>query len=235
MRGFVGVVGLLFALVLTMGACGGGGGEPASSPEPESSKSKTANSGRTLPEGGALSAGKYRTEKFTPAFSFEVGKGWSTGGPEFEDIVFLAWGEDYSLGFANPQKVFDPKKPLEEKEMPAPDTVDGWVAWHKESPYLKVTDVDPASVGGATGKRFDLTVASAPRKSTEICGDPCVPAFPVGPAAVDFFLGYEEQDLVLKVGDEIVLISTAAPEGELEQFLPEAQRVLDTVEWEAMS
>jgi hypothetical protein len=235
MRRFVSVLGLLFALVLTTSACGGGNGESASSPEPESSKSETANSVRKLPEGGALSAGKYRTEKFTPAFSFEVGKGWSTGGPEFEDVVFLTWGEDYSLGFANPQKVFDPEKPLEQKEMPAPDTVDGWVAWHKESPHLKVTDVEPASVGGATGKRFDLAVASAPRKSTELCGDPCVPGFPVGPIAVDFFLGYEEQDLVLKVGDEIVLISAAAPEGDLEEFLPKAQKVLDSVEWENVS
>jgi hypothetical protein len=235
MRRFFGVVGLFFALVLITGACGGGGGESASSPESESSKSETANSGRTLPEGGALSAGKYRTEKFTPAFSFEVGKGWSAGGPEFEDVVFLARGKDYSLGFANPQKVFAPEKPLEEKEIPAPDTVDGWIAWHKESPYLKVTDVEPATVGGATGKRFDLAVASAPRESTEICGDPCVPAFPVGLGPVDFFLGYEEQDLVLKVGDETVLISTSAPEGELEEFLPEAQEVLDTVEWESTS
>ena len=230
MRRFVGVLALLFALVLTMGACGGGGEKPASSPKPESSKSKTAFSGRKLPEGGALAAGKYRTEKFTPAFSFEVGKGWSAGGPELEEAVLLARGEDNFLGFASPQKVFDPKKPLEEKEMPAPDTVDGWVAWHKESPYLKVTDVEPASVGGATGKRFDLAVASAPRKSTEICGAPCVPAFPIGPAAVDFFLGYEEQDLVLEVGDEIVLISTAAPEGDLEECLRKPQRVLDTVE-----
>lgn len=235
MRRFVGVLGLLFALVLATGACGGGNRESASSPEPESSESKTADSARKLPEGGTLSAGKYRTEKFKPAFSFEIGKGWSIPGPEFEDVVFFAWEEDYSLGFAKPQKVFDPEKPLEQKEMPAPDTVDGWVAWHKESLYLKVTNVEPAPVDGATGKRFDLAVASAPRKSTDLCGDPCVPGFPVGPLTVDFFLGYEEQDLVLEVGDEIVVVSAAAPEGELEEFLPKAQSVLDTVQWENVS
>jgi len=235
MRRFVGVVSVLFAFGLTTGACGGGSGESASSPQPESSKSKTANSVRTLPKEGALAAGKYRPEKFTPAFSFEVGKGWSAGGLELKDAMFLAWGEDHFLGFASPQKVFGPEKPLEQKEIPAPDTVDGWVAWHQESQYLKVTDVESASVGGASGKRFHLAVASAPKESTKICGELCVPGFPVGLTEIDFFLGYEEQDLMLKVGDEIVIVSATAPEGKLEEFLPEVQRVLDTMEWESLS
>jgi hypothetical protein len=81
----------------------------------------------------------------------------------------------------------DARKPVEEREIPAPDTVDGWVAWHRESPYLEVSDTQPASIGG---------------------------------------------DHVLEVGDEIVLVSVAAPTGELEGFLPKAQAVLDTVEWQ---
>jgi hypothetical protein len=126
----------------------------------------------------------------------------------------------------------DAREPVEEKEISAPDTVDGWVAWHRESPYLEVSDTQPASIGGATGVRFDLTATSAPKEATDLCGDPYVPGYPVGPTAVDFYLGTEEQDHVLEVGDEIVLVSVTAPTGELEGFLPKAQAVLDTVEWQ---
>ena len=101
-----------------------------------------------------------------------------------------------------------------------------------EAGVYRTDEFEPASIGGATGVRFDLAATSAPKEATDLCGIPCVPGYPVGPTAVDFFLGTEEQDLVLEVGDEIVLVSVTAPTGELEGFLPKVQEVLDTVEWQ---
>ena len=237
MKRVVGATGLLFAIVLTVGACGGGGGDQSPSAEKEPSTTDTAGSPRTLPEVGDLAAGEYRTEKFEPAFSFEVGTGWSMGGPEFEEALFIAQGEDGFLTFSNPKKVFDAKNPVEQREIPAPDTVEGWVAWHQKNPYLEVSDIErgSASVDGATGTSFHLEAASAPEKATEICGVPCVPGFPVGSTAYDFFLSDEERDMVLEVGEDVVIISVAAPKGRLDEFRPEAQKVLNTVEWKDSS
>ena len=225
------VFGAVFAVVATVGACANGSGEQADAPAREESTTEVASSPRTLPEQGPLDAGEYRTKNFEPAFTFEVGEGWVAGGPELDGAIFLIRVGERALIFASPEKVFDPKEPAEEREIPAPDTIEGWVDWHQENRYLDVSGTEPATIGGASGRRFHLEVASAPNKATEICGAPCVPGYPVGPTAMDYFIGYEEQDSVLDVGGETVIISVTAPKGNLGKFLPQAQKVLDTVEW----
>ncbi len=83
--------------------------------------------------------------------------------------------------------------------------------------------------------RFDLEVISAPKNYPKGCGGPCVPAFPLGPTEIDFFLGDQEEDYVLEVGGEAVTVTISAPPDELEDFRSEARKVLDTVEWKAES
>ena len=64
---------LLVAFVFALSACGGGGGAAGGGAEVEEEQAKT----RTLPGYGDLRPGKYTTDDFEPAFSFEVvGKGW---------------------------------------------------------------------------------------------------------------------------------------------------------------
>jgi hypothetical protein len=191
----------------------------------------------TLPEqGGPLPAGEYETEVFEPAFSFRVGEGWDVPFPDLPDVVVLGVEGTQgasSVGFSTPKEVFDPSKPAEQVAVPAPETVDGWVAWFREHPSLDTGDPVPASVGGVEGTRFDMVVSSAPEDYPEACGEPCVPGYPVSdPAtAFDFFPGDKERIVILEVGGEPVLVNAAAPEDEFEAFLPEAQQVLDTVEW----
>ena len=235
MRRVAGTAGLLFAVVLTMIACGGGAGDQPAAPETEASTTGAAAAPNTLPEQGPLPAGEYRTETFEPAFSFEVGEGWEVAGPEAQDILGITQGGDSFLGFARPEEVFDPKNPAEREEAPAPETVDGWVAWYKENPYLEASETEPATVGGANGVRLDATVTSAPQDYPQECGAPCVPAFPTSGPEIDFYLGDREEDFVLEVGGEPVLVSITAPEDEFDEFLPKAQEVLDTVEWETES
>jgi hypothetical protein len=58
---------------------------------------------RPLPdESRKLDPGIYRSEEFEPAFSFEVGEGWSVSAPEaYDDLRITQGHEDGGLGFAN--------------------------------------------------------------------------------------------------------------------------------------
>ncbi len=138
-----------------------------------------------------------------------------------------------SVGFDTPKEVFNPSKPAEAVAVPAPETADGWVAWLREHPYLDAGEPSPASVGGVEGTRLDTVLSTVPEDYPEGCGEPCVPAWRVSdPAtAFDFYPGEKVRITVLEIEGEPVLVAAAAPEEEFEGFLPEAQEVLDTVEW----
>ena len=120
--------------------------------------------------------------------------------------------------------------------VPAPDTVDGWVSWLREHPSLDAGEPSPASVGGVSGTQLDVTVPSVPKDYPEACPAPCVPGWPVsGPAtAFDFLAGRKVRIAVVDVEGDIVIVSAEAAENEFEGFLPEAQQVLDTVEWRTL-
>ena len=73
---------LVLALVV---GCGGGGGQPPQGEE----EAKV----RGVPEYGDLRPGKYETDEFEPAFSFEVvGEGWLIGGAEEPGILDMRQG-----------------------------------------------------------------------------------------------------------------------------------------------
>jgi hypothetical protein len=195
-----------------------------------------AEAAGTLPDQGPLPAGEYETEVFEPAFSFRVGEGWDVPFPDLPDVVVLGVEGTQgasSVGFATPEEVFDPSKPAEQVAVPAPETADGWVAWLQEHPSLDAEEPVSTSVGGVEGTQLDVAVASVPEDYPEVCGEPCVPGWRVSdPAtAFDFFPGEKGRIAVLEVEGEPVLVTTSAPEEEFEGFLPEAQEVLDTVEW----
>ncbi len=243
----VAVLSLLFALFLTIGACGGDDEDQSASSgttktaenTETTGKTATPNTGKTLPEqqGQTLSPGKYVTDEFQPGFSFQLGEGWKSVGPEIpENVAIEGEGDSPSiLGFSNPRQVFDSKKPAEQKEVPAPDTVDGWVAWYQQNPYLDVSDPKPVSISSATGVSLSTRVTSTPENYPQDCVDPCVPGFPLGNSAADFYLGDSYKTFVVEAGGETVIVSVAAPAEEFEKFLSKAQEVLDTVEWKATS
>ena len=80
--------------------------------------------------------------------------------------------------------------------------------------------------------RLDAVVASVP--PTE-CGGNCLGLFTVSDRAYEWVV-FEEEKLrfiVLEnVGGERVTIGVEAPAEEFEEFLPKAQGVLKTVQWE---
>jgi hypothetical protein len=204
---------LVTLVVLAMSACGGGG-----------SAQEEANNPRHLPENNAtLRPGEYRSQEFEPSLSFRVGKGWEYVAPELSDKLAISQGGgggDPLLIFRNLQKVF---KPGTDTAVKAPKDMVGWFQHH---PYLKTTKPEPVSVGGLKGEQLDWIVAEdAPYAQVDTF------KYSDGTGA-GAGKGFKYRAIVLEnVKGEQVTIGIGSKAGEFDEFLPEAQKVLDTVKW----
>jgi hypothetical protein len=214
---------LVTLALLALSACGGGQ-EEADKPRP-------------LPEGPkALRPGEYRSEEFKPSLSFRIGKGWEVSELQqkpYFDILHDYQGGDYfvAISFNNPpQKVSDPRHP--NKLVPAPED---WGSWFQEHPYLKTSKPQPTSVGGVEGWRLDTKVSSLPDDYySEDCLGYGVPLWPLlGGHHWCADEGYTTRTIVLKsIKGETVIIDAWSSSGKFKKVLPEAKKVLNTVEWE---
>jgi hypothetical protein len=208
-------LGLLVTLViLALSACSGGG----------SSAQEEANKARPLPENNVtLRPGEYRSEEFKPSLSFRVGKGWTNVGPQLPDKLSISiggGGGDPLLIFRNLQEVL---KPGTDTAVKAPKDMVGWFQHH---PYLQTTKPEPVMVGGVKGQQFDWVVAEdSPYKT--------VNTFRYSDGFdVSARKGFEYRAIVLEdVKGETVTIGVGSPASEFDEFVPEAQKVLDTVKW----
>ncbi len=76
--------------------------------------------------------------------------------------------------------------------------------------------------------RIDYTVSSIPKGRTDL------PQWTQeGGVEISDTNGARSRDIILKVGDEMVLIGISAGEDNVDELLPKAQKVLDTVNWGA--
>ena len=230
MRGRLSVLLMAAFLLLAASACGGGGGDQGEGGGGEQAKQEQAKP-RKLPEYGDLPPGKYVTDEFEPAFSFGVlGEGWVVGGAEARVTLDMRLGvEGPEISFVNEQKVFDPSKPSDLIAVPAPEDM---VAWLQGHPYLETEEPVPASVGGVKGTQIDAVVADD--VPTSECGDNCLGLFMLSPDIFEVVYEKERVRLVVlkDVGGERVTITAKTRAADFEGFLPKAQKVLDTVEWE---
>jgi hypothetical protein len=171
-------------------------------------------------EGAALAAEKrYVTDEFRPAFSFvAVGEEWFSMG---ELDGFLSIGRETSeLAFIKVEEVINPNKPLDSTATkPAPEDMVGWLQNH---PRLQTEKPEPVSVGGIKGVYFDAVVL-----------DPSeVFLFDLSQGEWYAAEGDKSRFIVLEdVGDETVTIIVEARAVDFEEFLPKAEKVLDSVEW----
>jgi hypothetical protein len=197
--------------LLALTACGGGSAQEEVKPRP-------------LPENNVtLQPGEYRSEEFEPSLSFRVGKGWKNVGPQLPDKLSISiggGGGDPLLIFRNLQKVF---KPGTDTAVKAPKDMVGWFQHH---PYLKTTKPEPVRVGGVKGQQFDWVVAEDSPYGT-------VNTFKYSDGFdVSAGKGSKYRAIVLEdVKGETVTIGVGSKAGEFDEFLPEAQKVLDTVKW----
>jgi hypothetical protein len=223
------VVGMLTTLlVLALSACSGGG-------EAGGGQEQEANA-RPLPEQHQdLRPGEYRTEEFKPSFSFHVGKGWSSSPPEASDFLEITRGQAVGLNFNTAQEVYKPTKTGSANIVDAPKDMVGWLQQH---PYLQTSKPEPVRVGGVKGLQFDVVVGDRPQSyiptCTTIIGNPnCVDLFRLSTGGPILLVEGEKAGVIVleDVEGETVTIGFVSPASEFGEHAPEAQKVLDSVEW----
>jgi hypothetical protein len=207
---------LVVLVVLVLSACGGGG------------SAREEAKARPLPENNVtLRHGEYRSKDFKPSFSFRVGEGWIHAAPELPDKLALSPGRqggDPLLIFRNLREVYKPtKKSGTPNVVEAPEDMVGWFQNH---PYLKTDKPEPVTVGGVKGKQFDWVVAEdAPYADVDTF------KYSDGSNAASA-KGFKFRAIVLEnVKGEAVTIGIGSKASEFDGFVPEAQKVLETVKW----
>ena len=212
---------VVVGLALALGACGAGG-------------SKEEAKARPLPEEEkALRPGEYRSEEFKPSFSLTVGKGWHNVPVETSDKLAIQRGgpeEGPMLGFRNIQEVYEyTKNGTTSAVVKAPKDMVGWFQHH---PYLDTEKPEPATVGGVKGVQFDWIVSEdAPYDEITL--------YRFTDESVGYAgKGYKIRTIILEgVKGKTVTIgiignpTTGNPTTEFDDFLPKAQKVLDSVKW----
>src|SRR5215212_5684440 len=212
-------------VVLALSACGGEKHqESGPQPLPEDQK--------------VLRPGEYHSEEFEPSFSFRVGKGWSSSPPEASDDLGITRGQTTGLGFVNLQEVYKPTTTGSAILVDAPKNIAGWLQQH---PYLQTSRPEPVRVGGVKGLQFDVVLGDLPQTysgtCTTIVGNPnCVDLARLS-TGEPIFLAEGEKVRVIVLEDlegETVGIGFFSPASEFEEFVPEAQKVIDTVKWRGL-
>src|SRR5215213_1430269 len=197
---------------------------------------------RHLPdEAKHLQPGEYRTEEFEPSFSFRIGKGWKNDPPEAFDALFLSGGGTGVWGAANVQRVYEPSKSGTPIVVNTPEDLVGWLEHH---PYLKTSDPEPNSVGGVEGLQVDVAVAKDLPEDyhSGVCSsiaepEECVDLFKVStPQVSPVFVSESTKTHLIVTKDELsgltVAMGYASRSTNFDEFAPEAQKVIDTVQWE---
>jgi hypothetical protein len=212
---------LVVVVVLALSACGGDEKKAKARPLPEDPK--------------ALRPGTYRSEEFKPSLSFRVGKGWSSAPLEASDVLQITRGQTAGLGFLNVQEVYKPTKTGTPNVVDAPKDM---VGWQQQHPYLQTSKPEPVTVGGVKGLQFDVVVGDRPQNYIPICtsivGNPnCVDLFRLSTGLQILLVEGDKAGVIVleDVGGETVTIGFVSPASEFGEFAPEAQKVLDSVEW----
>jgi hypothetical protein len=219
-------LGLLVVLVvLALSACGGGEKKAKARPLPEDPKT--------------LRPGTYRSEEFKPSLSFHVGKGWSSSPlEEASDFLEIARGQTAGLNFTNVQEVYKPTKTGSANVVDAPKDMVGWLQQH---PYLQTSKPEPVRVGGVKGLQFDVVLGDLPQTysgtCTTIVGNPnCVDLARLSTGEPILLVEGDKAGVIVleDLEGETVTIGFFSPASEFEEFVPEAQKVIDTVKWRGL-
>jgi hypothetical protein len=222
LRRALGLVMLAALVAVALAACGGIEKETKPRPLPEDDK--------------ALQPGEYRSEEFEPSLSFRVGNGWKNVPPESSEFLALQRGEMGGVYFFRVKEVYEPARMGRPNVVEAPKDPKGWVAWGRHHPYLRTSEPKQVEVGGVEGKRIDVVVGDPPEDYRGRCGTDCVDigrVEGVPPLKNDIFAPEDAKERVtfLDVEGETVTISITSPATMFEDFLPKAQKVVDSVKW----
>jgi hypothetical protein len=147
----------------------------------------------------------------------------------------ITQGQTAGLNFVNVQKVYKPTRTGSAIVVEAPKDM---VGWQQQHPYLQTSKPEPVRVGGVKGVQFDVVLGDRPLTyiptCTSIVGNPnCVDLFKLSTGGQIFITeGEKARAIVLEdVEGETVTIGFVSRASEFGEFAPEAQKVLDSVEW----
>jgi len=208
-------------VVLALSACGGDEKKAKARPLPEDPK--------------ALRPGTYRSEEFKPSLSFHVGKGWSSSSLEASDGLGIDRGQTGGWVSLTSRKVYKPTTTGSAIVVDAPKNIAGWLQQH---PYLQTSKPEPVRVGGVKGVQFEVVVGDLPKGYNPTCssivGTPnCVDLGRLSTGGqISVAEGEKVGVIVLEdVEGKTVTIGFFSPASEFGELAPEAQKVLDSVEW----
>jgi hypothetical protein len=213
----VGVV--LACCVLAMGACG----------SPEEAKP------RPLPEETRkLSPGTYRTEEFEPAFSFRVGEGWSTAQPEVYDILLIARADGGGRSGLREPRGGAVLQAHQHGHAVHDGRAQGRGRLVPRAPVPGNPRDRSGEGGGVEGTRIDYVVDDLPDGYDGGCASGCVPLLRFSSGGLPLVLFEEDKARLIVLEDvrgETVITGFGIRAAEFDEHAPEAQKVLDTVEW----
>jgi uncharacterized protein YjbI with pentapeptide repeats len=187
-------------------------------------------------KGAVMPDGTVSSDEFEPALSFSLSEEWQIAEVTPPDLISIHGPERGKLFFTSPSHVFDPSSPSEPTKVSAPETAKEWLSWFQRHPNLDTSKPVPVSVGGESGMQIDVAASSTLEDFPEkVCyTGPCVPLYPTtgGPIiAQPSDEGGKDRYVMVDVRGETVVINVIAPAGKVDEFLPKAQKVLDSVEW----
>lgn len=191
-----------------------------------------------------LAGGIYVADRFEPPFTFRVGQGWLAyiHRPAF---VFLSFGEadlrrPKALSFQTLHRVVEPEAAnlFTGKLLRPPQDLVGWIQDH---PFIEAGAATVTTVGGTEAIQVDAVVKTTPKRyggpgvEDGGCPAPCVVLWTTeaeGASFVFFVKGERVRFIVLRVGEQDVVITVEAMAGEFDQVVAESERVLGTLSFE---
>ncbi|HEX2069454.1 MAG TPA: hypothetical protein VHH54_04550 [Actinomycetota bacterium] len=192
-----------------------------------------------------LAGGAYVADRFEPPFTFRVGQGWGAY-VHLPAFVFLSLGEPNlrrpkALSFQTLHRVVEPKASnlFTGKLLPPPQDLAGWLQHH---PFIEAGAATVTTVGGKQAIQVDGVVKATPKRyggpgvEDAGCPAPCVVLWttePQGSSFVFFVKGERVRFIMLRVGDQEVVITVEAMAGEFDQVVAESERVLGSVRFES--
>jgi hypothetical protein len=163
-----------------------------------------------------------------------------TSEPRSLRLGYVASGQEVVQGkamrFLDVRKVFEPRKQDGDVVFEAKPVPEDLVAWLQRHPYVGTGKPEQVSIGGIPGKLLgaDVNVPEGYRDVREGgCAVSCIPLLRLGGGSVTQVTeGSKDSLIVLEdVEGETVIIIISAPADKLDAFLPDARKMLRSVEW----